>query len=111
MTIGALRQLEVFRAVAERSQSLVVVTGASQRIEWVNELFTQSTGYSAAEVIGRTPDELLVGPDSSAEAIAELARARAEGRPASVEILHYRKSGEQYWALVEGEPTRDPQGR
>ena len=110
MTIGTPRQLEVFRAVAERSQSLVVVTDATQRIEWVNELFSLDTGYAAAEVIGRMADEILVGPDTSADAIAELARARAEGRRASVEILHYRKSGEQYWALVEGEPTRDAQG-
>jgi PAS domain S-box-containing protein len=110
VTIGPPRQLEVFRAVAERSQSLVVVTDASQRIEWVNELFSQHTGYAAADVLGRTADERLVGPDTSAEAIAELRRARIEGRPASVEILHYRKSGEQYWALVEGEPTRDAQG-
>ena len=110
MTIGTPRQLEVFRAVAERSQSLVVVTDATQRIEWVNELFSHSTGYAAAEVIGRMADEILVGPDTSADAVAEFARARREGRPASVEILHYRKSGEQYWALVEGEPTRDARG-
>ena len=111
MTIGTLRQLEVFRAFAERTQSLVVVTDAAHRIEWVNDLCALHTGYEASEVIGRHADEILVGPETAADARARLTDARTNGRTVSVEILHYRKSGEQYWALVEGGPTRDAEGR
>ena len=111
MTIGTPRQLEVFRAFAERTQSLVVVTDAAHRIEWVNDLCALHTGYEAAEVIGRHADEILVGPETAADARARLTDARTNGRTVSVEILHYRKSGEQYWALVEGGPTRDAEGR
>jgi len=111
VTIGTPRQLEVFRAFAERTQSLVVVTDAAHRIEWVNDLCALHTGYEAAEVIGRHADEILVGPETAADARARLTDARTNGRTVSVEILHYRKSGEQYWALVEGGPTRDAEGR
>ena len=102
--------MEVFRALSERTRSLVVVTDANDRIEWVNELFSGHTGFAPAEVIGRHADEVLVGPDTAPEALAALASARGEGRGSSVEILHYRKSGEQYWAQVEGAPTRDDSG-
>ena len=111
MTIGTPRQLEVFRAFAERTQSLVVVTDAAHRIEWVNDLCALHTGYEASEVIGRHADEILVGPETAVDARARLTDARTNGRTVSVEILHYRKSGEQYWALVEGGPTRDAEGR
>jgi PAS domain S-box-containing protein len=111
VTIGTPRQLEVFRAFAERTQSLVVVTDAAHRIEWVNDLCALHTGYEASEVIGRHADEILVGPETAADARAQLTDARTDGRTVSVEILHYRKSGEQYWALVEGGPTRDAEGR
>ncbi len=110
MTEGTPRQMEVFHALSERTRSLVVVTDANDRIEWVNELFSRHTGFAPDEVIGRRADEVLIGPDTAPEALAALASARAEGRASSVEILHYRKSGEQYWAQVEGAPTRDVTG-
>ena len=110
MTSGLPRQLELFRALSERTRSLVVVTDAQDRIEWVNDLFARHTGYTPAEVIGRHVDDLLIGPDTAENARRELAQARADGRACSTEILHYRKSGAQYWALVEGEPTRDDAG-
>jgi PAS domain S-box-containing protein len=108
--IGSPRQLEVFRALAERTRSLVVVTDAQDRIEWVNDLFSRHTGYSLDEVIGRRADEVLVGADTADDVRAALATARTTGNPCSAEILHYRKSGAQYWALVEGEATRDARG-
>ena len=104
------REMELFRALSERSRSLIVVTDAADRVEWVNELFSRHTGYTPADVIGQRADALLVGPDTDVAAAAALARARAEGRSHSAELLHYRKSGEQYWALVEGEPTRNASG-
>ena len=110
MSGGVLRQMELFRALSERSRSLIVVTDADDRVEWVNELFSRHTGYTPADVIGQRADALLVGPDTDLSATAALARARAEGRSHAAELLHYRKSGEQFWALVEGEPTRNASG-
>ncbi len=110
MTAGTPRDMQVFRALAERTRSLVVVTDVHDRIEWVNDLFARHTGFTPAEVIGRPVDAVLIGPDTAPEAIAALASARADGRASSVEILHYRKSGEQYWAQVEGAPTVDVSG-
>ena len=108
--ISAKRQLEVFEAVATRSRSLVVVTDQLRRTEWVNAVFCSHTGYSLTEILGLELHELLHGPDTSADTAAEMARATTAGEPFTLDVLHYRKSGEQYWALVEGEPTRDDAG-
>lgn len=110
LRISAKRQLEVFEAVATRSRSLVVVTDQQQRTEWVNAVFCAHTGYSLAEIHGRELHELLHGPDTSADTVAEMARATTAGEPFTLEVLHYRKNGKQYWALVESEPTRDDAG-
>jgi PAS domain S-box-containing protein len=111
MHLDALRQAEVLRALSERTRSLVIVSDTRDCIEWVNEPFCRHTGYALADVVGRPVDELLNGPDTAREVRDALALARAEGRPTSAEILHYRQSGEQYWALVEGAPIHDAAGR
>ena len=111
MHLDALRQTDVLRALSERTRSLVIVSDTRDCIEWVNEPFCRHTGYAAADVLGRPVDEVLNGPDTAREVRDALALARAEGRPTSAEILHYRQSGEQYWALVEGAPIHDAAGR
>ena len=110
VTVDTQRQIEVFRALAERSRNLVIVSDVRDRIEWVNDHFCRQTGYTLPEVIGRPVDAVLNGPDTAHEVRDALTMARAEGRAASAEILHYRKSGEQYWALVEGAPIHSATG-
>jgi len=51
MTVDARR----LGLVASRTTNAVVITDLRRRITWVNEGFERITGYSAAEVIGRSP--------------------------------------------------------
>ena len=88
----------------------MVVTDRDRRTEWVNPVFSSHTGYALREVQGLPLHEVLHGPDTDPDTAAEMERATIAGVPFTLEILHYRKSGAQYWALVEGEPTRDAAG-
>jgi PAS domain S-box-containing protein len=45
-------------AALRAAANAVVITDRHGRIEWVNEAFTHSSGYSAEEAIGRTPGDL-----------------------------------------------------
>ncbi|MEI6463976.1 MAG: response regulator [Verrucomicrobiota bacterium] len=96
--------------VASRTYNGVLITGPTGKIEWVNAAFTRLTGYSAEEAIGRHPDDFLMGPDTSAETLAEKKRARQEQRGFQLEILNYHKSGRPIWILVDGQPVLDEQG-
>lgn len=97
--------------VASRTHNGVIITGATGRIEWVNGGFTQLTGYTADEALGRHPDEFLMGPETSPATLAEKRRAREELRGFQLEILNYHKSGQPVWILADGQPVLDEQGR
>jgi PAS domain S-box-containing protein len=97
--------------VASRTYNGVIITDAAGRIEWTNAAFTRITGYTAEEVIGKTPDALLSGPNTSAAVRAEQTRARRENRGFQIEVLNYRKDGATFWALVDGQPVFDADDR
>ena len=53
-------------------QIAVILTDARRRILWVNEDFTQITGYTYEEVVGRVPGDLLQGQLTEEEAIEKI---------------------------------------
>ena len=103
----------ILAAVAETTASLVIITDAADRIEWVNPSFVRVTGWTLPEVAGRTPRELLNGPDTEqdAEWIQAHKERRAGGAVDAVEMKLYRRDGEPYWALTEVRPMRDQRGQ
>ncbi len=97
--------------VASRAGSGVLIMDADWRIEWVNESFVRFFGYSTYEAIGRRPSELLHGPDTSAEALAEINAACDRGEPFKGEMLNYTKAGEPRWVELDIQPLKDGEGR
>ncbi len=73
----------------------VILTDAQRRILWVNEDFTEITGYTLTEVIGRKPS-LLQGPESEQDAIKRIRRGLEHEVPLQEEVTNYRKNGESY---------------
>lgn len=91
-----------FRDVLGAVADAIVVTeahpvvGEGPRIVYVNQAFTDITGFSAQEVQGLTP-RILQGPDTDPAARAHIRAALERGEPVHQEILNYTRSGEQYW--------------
>lgn len=87
----------------------IVITDAGDarepfpRIVYVNEGFTRLTGYSQAEMIGRSP-RMLQGPDTDPATVAEIGRAIAERRKIRCELLNYAKDGSAYWVECDIHP-------
>ncbi len=103
-------QTERLAVVARHAATAVVLTDAGWRIEWVNESFTRLFGYSAAEVTGRRPDEMIHGPGTSAETLATINRELGAGRPFRGEILNYTKDRAARWVELDVQPLRDAAG-
>ncbi|MCB0625533.1 MAG: PAS domain-containing protein [Saprospiraceae bacterium] len=74
----------------------VIVTDADRRILWVNEDFSEITGYTLMDVVGKKPGKVLQGPDSEKGAIRRIRKGLDAQIPLKEEITNYRKNGEAY---------------
>ncbi len=97
--------------VASRTASVVMITDAEWRIEWVNESFERFFGYKSADVKGRQPAELLRGPDTNVATLAKIEAVCKRGEPFKGEMLNYTKSGEARWVEVDIQPLKDAGGQ
>jgi PAS domain S-box-containing protein len=96
--------------LADLSASPIVLTDPDGRATWVNRAFETLTGYSSAEVLGRTPGSLLQCPETDPGTILAIRAALAAKLPIKVPILNRSKSGRLYWLNLEIQPMIDAQG-
>jgi PAS domain S-box-containing protein len=100
------RQLEAIREMKEVMAELallsefiddmVVLADTEGRIDWVNEPFIRTCGYSLEELRGKRPDALLQGPEADRGTIAMLHEAIQSGRPLECRIVNYKKNQAPY---------------
>lgn len=98
-----LRKLQ--RAV-DQSPSSVVITDCAGVIEYVNPGFTELTGYSPEEVIGRTP-KLLGSGHTSGVTYKRIWSQLLSGQDWDGEILNRKKNGELFWEHMIVSPVFD----
>lgn len=90
--------------IAEMASEAIIVTDAQGRATWVNKAFSDMTGYTANDVLGKNPDHLLQGPETDPETIKLFSAAIEDKQPVQHEILNYTKSGEAYWLNLSVSP-------
>jgi two-component system, sensor histidine kinase and response regulator len=105
-TIDELRKLQM--AVAQSSNS-IVITDTEARIEYVNDAFVSSTGYSRDEAIGQRAGFQKSGL-TPRETYAALWLALKEGKDWHGEFINRRKSGEQIISFANVSPVRQADG-
>ena len=100
------------RAVGLTGSSVVVVdaTAPDMPIVYVNGAFTEQTGYSAAESLGRNC-RFLQGPDTDRATLDDVAAALRDGRPFRATLLNARKDGSTWWNELHLSPLHDAEGR
>src|SRR5207244_9580269 len=97
--------------VASRTASVVMLTDADWRIEWVNESFERFFGFRFAEIKGRRPGEFLHGPGTNEETVAELDAVTRRGEPFRGEMLNYTKDKQARWVEVDIQAPKDETGK
>ena len=107
--------LQLVQAGVEHASDSFMITAAAceppgPEILYVNAAFTRMTGYTAAEVIGRTP-RLLQGPATSRRTLDRLRRCLAAGKPFSGETINYRKDGSMFDVEWRIDAIRDATGK
>lgn len=101
-------------AVVHARDAIIIATAQSTDrsepyILYVNQAFTQITGYSAEEAIGQTI-EILYGSAIKPSQRNKIRTAFQLQQPIRSEIFNYRKDGSDYWADLTFVPIVDAQG-
>ena len=99
------------KAVIEAVGGVCIVDNlAPERpIIFVNETFSEITGYSPEEVLGRNC-RFLQGPEREQVAVRTLSEALAKGQAARVTLRNFRKDGTPFWNELQVTPVRNEQG-
>ncbi len=105
----AEQELRKLSSAVEQSRSVIIITGIDGRIDYVNPMFTEVTGYAAAEAIGKTPAMLKSGTTPTAH-YQELRQSLTSGREWRGDIQNRRKNGEFYWCREIISPIHDDNG-
>lgn len=72
----------------------ICVSDKFGKIEYVNDEFTNQTGYTIADIKGKSPGDLLQGDDTDKAAKKEMRDALINRTYYEGEVLNYNKSGE-----------------
>ncbi len=94
-------ELTLAASVFDNSQEGIMITDADKIILRINQVFTQLTGYSAEEAIGKTPEQLSPNPQCT-ERYRDIWQTVASQHHWQGEIISRRKDGQLYpeWLTI-----------
>lgn len=105
-----------FESIVQHAKDIVIVTKAlpidcpGPEIVYVNRAFTNLTGYTSEEVIGRSPRFLQSADNNDEKVRAKIREALQQQVPVSVMIKNYSKTGREYWLDMNIIPLKNPEG-
>lgn len=111
----AEEKVRLLQSVVVNANDAVVITEAGPfdepgpKILYVNEAFTQMTGYQSGEILGKTP-RILQGPKTSPEMRTKIRTALQAWQPFRGELLNYAKDGTEFWVDLSITPLVDENG-
>ncbi len=109
-------RLKLIETVITNTTDAIVIKDAnplpsgSLPVLYVNEAFTQMTGYSFQEVEGKAT-RFLAGPLTNQEERRKLQYNIDNYLPGKMEIINYKKNGEPFWVNISIFPVADKNGK
>ena len=97
------------RAAVEQSANTILITGTNGVIEYANPAFQKNTGYSADEVLGRTPRVLKSG-EQDKDFYRNLWETISSGKTWNGQLHNRRKDGSLCWVSATISPVFDERG-
>ncbi len=107
----AEKRLNMLALVASSTDNSVVITDAQGCIVWVNDIFVRHTGYTLAEMLGKTPGTMLQGSETDPATVARIRERIKQQKPVAVNILNYTKSGKKLWFSMDIAPVYNNDGK
>lgn len=104
-----------FRDIVEYAKDVIVVTKAypidapGPEIVYVNKAFTELTGYTISDIIGKNP-RILQSDGTDEESKRKIREGLEQQIPVRVTIKNYSKTGEEYWLDLSILPLKNANG-
>lgn len=108
-------QLKLLSSVITNTKDSVIITEieafdqSGPKIMYVNNAFTEMTGYLPSEVIGKTT-KFLQGPNTDKKELKKLSRALMKWESCEITIINYKKNGQEFWNNFSVSPVADENG-
>jgi PAS domain S-box-containing protein len=90
---------ELLLKTVEESPASIVITDVRGNIEYVNNKFSEVTGYSKKEVLGKNP-RILKSDKQDDQYYKEMWKTISSGKEWRGEFCNKRKNGEEFWEIV-----------
>lgn len=95
--------------ILDKINNMVIILDKEGRITWVNQAFSNFTGYNKKDVTGKSPS-FLFGPKTDLKIVDELIRRVHDGDFFSEELINYTKDQKEYWVQLNVSPLLDDNG-
>jgi diguanylate cyclase (GGDEF)-like protein/PAS domain S-box-containing protein len=103
----------ITRDIGSFTRDAILVTKAQPwqgpdgpEIVWCNRAFTEMTGYTLEDILGRTP-RLMQGPDTDPGTLARIRSALESREPIVVTVRNYTKTGDPFWSEISIVPAAE----
>ncbi|MEM7268253.1 MAG: diguanylate cyclase [Pseudomonadota bacterium] len=104
-------ELERLSLVAAHAKDLILISDATNRIEWANEAFRRHNGLDLEmDLIGKSARDVLVGEETNLDGLSEIDEAIRNRRAITIELFCHRRTGAPYWMEQEITPVFNAKG-
>ena len=107
--------LKLLESAVAHANDAIVITEAEPfelpgpKILYVNDAELNMTGYSREEMMGNTP-RMLQGVKTDRNQLNILKNAIKKWQPSEIEVINYKKNGEEFWVNIYLFPIADETG-
>jgi PAS domain S-box-containing protein len=106
----AYDEIERLSVVASKTNSGVVILDANGDTKWVNEGYTNITGYTIEDLQNNQPGDLLLGEGSDHSTLDRIREKASKQEPFIEQILIYTRSEEPRWIKINNTPIFSSEG-
>ncbi len=104
-------RLQLLNSAINSTTESVVITDVRGNIQYINPAFSELTGYSLEEAIGKNPRELVNSGEQNKEFYKTMWKTIANGKTWKGEIINRRKDGSKYIEFLTITPVKNDKGK
>jgi two-component system sensor histidine kinase UhpB len=103
-------ELAKLSLIAKKTKNGVIISDKFGQVEWVNDAFTEMSGYSLTDMIGKKPKDILRRMEQNGEELQVLSEKLSKKEFVETSLINYKKDGSPYYVRLEIIPVFDDNG-